>query len=121
MIITIIIIIIKKMAKNILIFLSNIDYTKKCDEVIEYSTNTNNTINRRMIPDDYIEEIRYLTGSKIKKLLDIQTYPDNWGCHNKEIISFIFKKRYCSISELFSNNSIYISVRIYPSINPPPF
>ena len=107
------------MARHILYFLSNIDYTQQCDEVIEYSTKI--TTNTRITPDDYVEEIRYLTGNNIRKLLDIQTYPDNWGCHYKEIISFIFKKRYCSISEMFSDNSNYISIRVYPSTNPPPF
>ena len=109
------------MARNILIFLSNLNYTQKCEDVIEYSTQTHTDTNKRMIPDDYIEEIRYLTGCHFWKLFDIQTYPDNWGCHNKEIISFIFKNRYCSISELFSDDSNYLSVRVYPSKNPPPF
>ena len=108
------------MSRNILIFLSKFDYTQICDEVIEYSTETQKNTNYRMISDDYIEEIRYWTGQHFWKLKDIQTYPDNWGCHNKEIVSFIFKNRYCSISELFSDDSNYMSVRIYPSNIPPP-
>ena len=109
------------MSRNILLFLSNFDYNQKCDEVVEYSTEIQKEIRKSMIPDDYIEEFRYWTGSHYWKLKDIQTYPDNWGCHNKEIISFSFKNRYCSISELFSDDSNYLSVRIYPSNNPPPF
>jgi hypothetical protein len=100
------------MMKYLLIFLANLNYSEKCDEIIEYSTHKRYDI---MIPDDYIEEIKYWVGRHFSKFSDFQTYPDNWGCHNKEIISFIFKERYCEISEMFSDTSNFISIRIYPS------
>jgi len=98
--------------KYILLFLANVDYKAKCDEIIEYSTELKDC---RMIPDDYIETMKSLTGHHFKKFIDIQTYPDNWGCHNKEIISFIFKERYCELSELRDDITSYMSIRIYPS------
>jgi hypothetical protein len=68
-----------------------------------------------MIPDDYIEEIRHWTGHNIGLFSDFQTYPDNWGCHNKEIVSFTFKQRYCEISEMFGEDKNHLSIRIFPS------
>jgi hypothetical protein len=100
------------MIKYILIFLSYFDFTFKCDDVVEYSTEIQK--DSRMIPDDYIEDIRYWTGNHYSKFSDIQTYPDNWGCHNKDIVSFIFKERYCTLSEMFSDNNSYITIRIHP-------
>ena len=101
------------MIKFILIFMSNFDYTVKCDEVVEYTTEVHKNYDS-MIPDDYIENIRYWTGHHFVKFSDFQTYPDNWGCHNKAIVSFIFKKRYCELSELFGDDTNYLSIRIYP-------
>lgn len=100
--------------KNLLIFMSNFNYSVKCDEIVEYTTDMQQKDNHTT-PDDYIELIKYWIGHHFKKFNDVQTYPDNWGCHNKEIISFIFKDRYCEISELFDDNTSYMSVRIYPS------
>ena len=98
--------------KYILLFLAHLDYSTDCDEIIEYSSAIEDN---RMIPDDYIEEMKYLTGHHFRKFIDVQTYPDNWGCHNKEIVSFIFKERYCELSEMASDSSNYMSIRIYPS------
>ena len=98
--------------KFILYFLANLDYSVKCDEIIEYSTKEKNC---RTIPDEYIDLIKYWTGHHFRKFSDFQTYPDNWGCHNKEIVSFIFKKRYCELSEMTDDNDSYLSIRIYPS------
>lgn len=100
--------------KNILIFLSNLDYTAKCDDIIEYSTDMHQ-MDCRTIPDEYIELMKYWTGRHFYKFSDFQTYPDNWGSHNKEIVSFIFKSRYCELSEMFDERTSYLSVRIYPS------
>lgn len=100
--------------KYLLIFLANFDYSSKCNEVIEYTTDMHNK-DTRMIPDDYIELIKYWTGGHYYKFSDFQTYPDNWGCHNKEILSFIFKERYCEISDLYDDNTSYMSIRIYPT------
>jgi len=98
--------------RNILVFIANVDYKAECDEIIEYSTVSNND---NMIPDDYIEAIKYWTAHHFRKFSDFQTYPDNWKCHNKEIVSFIFKERYCEISEMASDYQNYVSVRIYPT------
>jgi hypothetical protein len=95
-------------------FLSNLDYTCKCDEIIEFTRNIHGK-DDRMIPDDYIELIKYWTGHHFYKLKDMQTYPDNWGCHDKEIISFVFKNRYCELSEMVDDKSCYMTVRVYPS------
>jgi hypothetical protein len=103
-----------KMFKYILIFLGSINFAEKCDEIIEYSTEMYQT-DQRMIPDDYIEEIKYWVGRHISKFSDFQTYPDNWGCFDKEIVSFIFKQRYCEISEMKNDAGEYIAIRIYPS------
>jgi hypothetical protein len=100
--------------KYILIFIGNLDYSAKCDQIIEYSTDMHQK-DTRIIPDEYIELIKYWTGHHFHMFSDFQTYPDNWGCHNKEIVSFIFNKRYCELSELFDDNTTYLSVRIYPS------
>lgn len=97
----------------LLIFLGSFDFSVKCDEIVEYSTVSQSVDD--MIPDDYIELIKYWTGRHISKFSDFQTYPDNWGCHNKEIVSFIFKERYCEISELFTDYTKYLSIRIYPT------
>jgi hypothetical protein len=85
-----------------------------CDELIEYiiDVHPNSDI---MIPDDYIEEIRHWTGHNIGLFSDFQSYPDNWGCFDKEIVSFIFKQRYCEISEMKNDAGEYIAIRIYPS------
>jgi hypothetical protein len=99
--------------KYLLIFLSYFDFSSKCDDVVEYTTDVHN--DDRTIPDEQIEAIKYWTGRHFYKFSDFQTYPDNWGCHNKEIISFIFKERYCEISEMFNDNSNYMSIRIYPT------
>ena len=98
--------------RYILYFLANLDYSVKCDEIIEYSTEEKDC---RTIPDEYINSIKYWTGPHFSKFSDFQTYPDNWGCHNKEIVSFVFNERYCELSELFDDNTSYLSVRIYPS------
>ena len=45
--------------KYILLFLAHLDYSTDCDEIIEYSSAIEDN---RMIPDDYIEEMKYLTG-----------------------------------------------------------
>ena len=100
--------------KYLLIFLGHLDYSIKCDDIIEYSTIMHDKYNH-MIPDDFIELIKYWTGRHFYKFSDIQTYPDNWGCHNKEIISFIFKERYCEISEMSDDTTNYMSIRIHPS------
>lgn len=100
--------------KNILIFIGSLDYSVKCDEIIEYSTDMHQK-DMRIIPDEYIELINYWVGRHFHLFSDFQTYPDNWGCHNKEIVSFIFNERYCELSELFDDNTSYLSVRIYPS------
>lgn len=100
--------------RNILIFLSNFDYSAKCDSIVEFSTDLHQK-DCRTIPDEYINLIRYWTGRHFYKMTDFQTYPDNWGCHNKEIVSFEFKSRYCELSEMFDDNTSYLSVRIYPT------
>ena len=100
--------------KFILYFLANLDYSADCDEIIEYSTDMH-VKDSRTIPDEYIELIKYWSGRHFGLFNDIQTYPDNWGCHNKEIVSFIFNKRYCELSEMFDDNTSYLSIRIYPS------
>lgn len=101
------------MIKYILIFMSYFDYTTPCDTIVEYSTKSHNN-NIHIMPDDYIEDIKYWTGNHFNKFSDIQTYPDNWGCHNKEIVSFIFNKRYCTLSEMFDDATTYLSIKIYP-------
>lgn len=100
--------------KYILIFLANLDYSVKCDDIIEYTTESYGK-DARMIPDDYIELIKYWTGRHYHKFIDLQTYPDNWGCHNKVIVSFIFKHRYCELSEMVDNSKSYMTIRIHPS------
>ena len=54
--------------KNILIFIGNLDYSVKCDQIIEYSTDMHQK-DTRVIPDEYIELINYC----YKKLL-LQIY-----------------------------------------------
>ena len=100
--------------KNFLIFIGNFDYSVKCDEIVEYSTFMHQK-ETRMIPDEYIELINYWVGRHFYLFNDFQTYPDNWGCHNKEIVSFVFNERYFELSELFDDTSVYLSVKIYPS------
>jgi len=100
--------------KNILIFLGNFDYSVSCNEIVEYTTDLHQK-DSRTTPDEYIEFIKYWIAHHFKKFDDVQTYPDNWGCHNKEIISFIIFNRYCEISELFDDNTTYLSIRIYPT------
>ena len=102
------------MMKYILIFLGNFAFSEKCDDVVEYTTKMHpNTT--RTIPDEYIEEMRYWIGYHFNRFNDVQTYPDNWGCHNRKIISFIFKDRYCELSEMFDDTDTYMSIRIYPT------
>ena len=102
------------MIKYILIFMSYFNFDIVFDELVEYiiDVHPNSDI---MIPDDYIEEIRHWTGHNIGLFSDFQTYPDNWGCHNKEIVSFTFKQRYCEISEMFGEGKNHLSIRIFPS------
>ena len=102
------------MIKYILIFMSNFKFDIECDQVIEYCSDVHPNCDI-MIPDDYIEEIRHWTGHNFGLFSNFQTYPDNWGCHKKEIVSFIFKNRYCEISEMFGENMNHLSIRIYPS------
>ena len=100
--------------KYILIFLANLDYSVKCDDIIEYTTESYGK-DARMIPDDYIELIKYWTGRQYHKFIDLQTYPDNWGCHKMEIVSFFYNNRYCELSEMFGIENNHLSIRIYPS------
>jgi hypothetical protein len=98
--------------KYFLIFLSNHNYIS--NDVIEFTrpTNTNDLI---YTPDDYVKLIKFWTGTQFNQYENIKTYIDNWRCNDKTIISFIFKGRYCEISEIFGYNITYMTIRIYPS------
>jgi hypothetical protein len=103
------------MIKNILNFISHFNFDIICNEVIEYTSKVH--INQDIkIPDDYIDEIRQLTGSKFSKFSNFKLYPDNWGSYKKEIVSFVINNRYCELSEMFGNNMNHLSIRIYPSL-----
>ena len=102
------------MIKYILIFMSHFNFDIVCDELIEYKSDVHKNYDI-MIPDDYIEEIKKMSENNFSKFSNFQTYPDNWGCHNKEIVSFVFNNRYCELSELFGDNMNHLSIRIYPS------
>lgn len=102
------------MIKNILVFMSNFNFNIECDEVIEYRSVVHPNCDI-MIPNDYIEKIRHLTGNHFRMFSNFQTYPDNWGHHKMQIVSFIYNNRYCELSEIFDNMNNYLSIRIYPS------
>ena len=101
------------MLLNILIYMSNFNFDIECNEVIEYNSAVHYNCDI-MIPDDYIEQIRHLLGNNFWLFSNFKTYPDNWGCHKMEIVSFIFSNRYCELSEMFSNDENHLSIRIYP-------
>jgi hypothetical protein len=101
------------MLQNILIYMSNFNFDIECNEVIEYNSAVHHNCDI-MIPDDYIEQIRHLLGNNFWLFSNFKTYPDNWGCHKMEIVSFIFSNRYCELSEMFSNDENHLSIRIYP-------
>lgn len=102
------------MIKSILVFMSNFNFDIECDKVIEYCSVIHHNCDI-MIPDDYIEKIRRLTGDSFRLFSNFQTYPDNWGCHKMEIVSFVFDNRYCELSEMFGIDNNHLSIRIYPS------
>ena len=102
------------MIKCILVFMSNFNFDLECDEVIEYCSVVHPNCDI-MIPDDYIEKIRHLTGYSFRLFSNFKTYPDNWGCHKMEIVSFVFDNRYCELSEMFGEDMNHLSIRIYPS------
>ena len=102
------------MIKNILIFMSNFNFDIECDEVVEYNSLVHPNCDI-IIPDDYIEKIRRLTGDSFRLFSNFQTYPDNWGCHKMEIVSFFYNDRYCELSEMFGIDKNHLSIRIYPS------
>ena len=101
------------MIKNILIFMSNFNFDIECDEVVEYCSVVHPNCDI-IIPDDYIEKIRHLTGNCFRMFSDFKIYPDNWGCHKMEIVSFFYNDRYCELSEMFGDDNNHLSIRVYP-------
>jgi hypothetical protein len=102
------------MIKYILIFISNFNFDIESDEVIEYCSVVHPNCDI-MIPNDYIDKIRNWAGYDDKVFSNFQTYPDNWGCHKMEIVSFFYNNRYCELSEMFGIDKNHLSIRIYPS------
>ncbi len=104
----------ERMINVILVFMSHFNFDIEFDEIIDYKIEVPK-YSDIMIPDDYILEIRKLVGEGISNFSDFQTYPDNWGCHDKEIVSFVYNNRYCELAEMFEETANYLSIRIYPS------
>jgi hypothetical protein len=102
------------MIEYILVFISNFNFDIEYDEVIEYCSVVHPNCDI-MIPDDYIIKIRQWTEYDDKLFSNFKTYPDNWGCHKMEIVSFFYNNRYCELSEMFGIDKNHLSIRIYPS------
>ena len=102
------------MIKNILVFMSTFNFDMDYGKVVEYNSPVHPTSDI-IIPDDYIQKIRNLTGKHFKMFSNFRTYPDNWGCHKMEILSFVYNDRYCELSEMFGEYENHLSIRIYPS------
>lgn len=101
------------MINCILVFMSKFNFDIECDEVIEYCSVVHPNCDI-MIPNDYIDKIRHLTGNHFRMFKNFQTYPDNWGCHKMAIVSFFYNNRYCELSEMFDIENNHLSIRIYP-------